>query len=633
VDHGGGAARDCRGVGGRVPGREFAVGLIPDEIIADIRARADIVAVISQHVALKRAGRNWKGLCPFHGEKSASFNVAPDKGFFYCFGCQKKGDVFTFVMELQGKSFLEAAETLAAQCGVEIPETTSSPEIARARGERARMLEINKLATQFFVECLTTARGAAGRAYLDDRKIGAEQRERFQLGFAPGDWHALADFLEHKRADLEIAVKLGLIARQPKAGGFYDRFRERVVCPIVLPGNEIAGFSARLVADAPKDGPAGAKYINSPESTVYKKSRLLYGLAQARESMRTKGRVVLVEGNFDVVSMHQAGFTETVAPLGTALTSDQVELMRRLANEVVLFYDGDRAGRNATRNALELLIAAEVPVRIAWRPHGDGVRLEGQDPDSLIRAGIDVGTMLDRARDGLEHYAFEVWSAARDSADGRAGALEDIARLAARITRPTRLEMVVSSLAAMMTVDTGVISRAIARVARPGSGAPSSASAGRPDPRSDVQSGTTAETRPAPVANAPAPSHELDLLALVADHPALLATAQANKAFSLLTDDRLRDMYSAALTGASLAELVSERLPPSAIKLVLAGTYAQHVAPAAVLDAKLQELQISAHKHRTLELERELAHAKKRGDADQIRRLVLEVMNIRKQVD
>ncbi|MEZ4400024.1 MAG: DNA primase [Kofleriaceae bacterium] len=600
------------------------MGLIPDDVIADIRARADLVSVIGQHVQLKRAGRNWKGLCPFHGEKSPSFNVAPDKGFFYCFGCHKKGDVFTFVMELHGKSFIEAAETLAAQCGVTIPETTSNPEFARARGERTGMLALNKLATQFFAETLAGPRGAAGRAYLDGRAIGAEQRAAFQLGFAPADWHALADFLKDQRADLELAVKVGLIARQPKAGGFYDRFRERVVCPIVLPGNEIAGFSARLVADAPKDAQVGAKYINSPESTVYKKSRLLFGMAQARDAMRQKGRAVLVEGNFDVISMHQAGFTETVAPLGTALTDDQVELLRRLAGEVVLFYDGDRAGRAATRSALELLLSADVPVRIAWRSRGDGIRLEGQDPDSLIRAGVDIGAMLDSARDGLEHYSFELVSSASDSGDSRARALEDIAHLAARIPGESRREVVVSSIATQIGVETSVIMRAIGRVG----------TARRPSPEPRVQApATDAPAPPRPAATAPVPSHELDLLALVADHPHLLATPQANKAFSLLTDERLRDMYSAARAGASLAVLAPDRLPPPAIKTLLAGTYAQHAKPESVLDAKLRELEIVARKRAHSNLERELAQAKKRGDAEEIRRLVLEVMNLRKQVD
>ena len=593
--------------------------MIPDDVIAEIRSRADIVSVIGQHVQLKRAGRNWKGLCPFHGEKSPSFNVAPDKGFFYCFGCHKKGDVFTFVMELLGKSFIEAAETLAAQCGVVIPESTTSPELARARGERTRMLEVNRLATQFFVETLAGKHGEPGRAYLARRGVSDATRDTFQLGYAPGEWQLLADFLRGKRVDLEIAVKLGLIARRPSANGFYDRFRERVMCPIALPGNEIAGFSGRLVADAPKDGPAGAKYINSPESTVYKKSRLLFGLAQARETMRVKNRAVLVEGNFDVVSMHQAGFTETVAPLGTALTPEQVELLRRLAGEVVLFYDGDRAGRAATRTALELLVAAEVPVRIAWRPQGDSQRLEGQDPDSLIRAGIDVGQMIDRARDGVEHYAYEVWSAARGSSDARTRALEDIARLAVKIANPTRREVVTSGLATAMDLDPGIVRRAIARAA----GSPPPRPAGRPDDQPGRSS----------TGGAPPPPHELKLFTLLADHPSLLATAQANKAFSLLTDDRLRDMYSAALGGASLAELAPDRLPPDAVKVILSGTYAQHSKPEAVLDAKLRELQILVAKRRLIELERQIADARKLGDDERLERLILEVKNTRKQVD
>src|SRR5688572_6355072 len=306
--------------------------MIPDEVIREIRDRSDIVAVIGQHVQLRKAGRNHKGLCPFHGEKTPSFNVNPDKGFFYCFGCQKKGDVFTFVMEYEGKSFHEAAEGLAAIAGVSLPVVEDNPALRAARGERVKMLEVNKLATAFFRDILKTARGAAGRAYLDKRKIGAEAEEKFQLGYAPGDWHALADHLVERRADMEIAVKLGLVARQPQRGGFYDRFRDRVVCPVIVPGGEVVGFSARLVGDAPPgpDGATAAKYINSPESTVYKKSKLLFGLAQARESFRTKNRAVLVEGNFDVISMHQAGFTETIAPLGTALTAEQVDGMRKL---------------------------------------------------------------------------------------------------------------------------------------------------------------------------------------------------------------------------------------------------------------------------------------------------------------
>jgi DNA primase len=187
--------------------------MIADEIIAEIRSRADIVAVIGQHVQLRKAGRNWKGLCPFHGEKTPSFNVQPDKGFFHCFGCQKHGDVFTFVMELEGKSFVEAAEQLGARFGIAVPKVDESPELRRARGERVAMLDINKHATAFFREVLLDPnRGEAGRAYLVKRGIGAETSEKFQLGYAPADWHALADYLKAKSCDMELAARLGLVA-------------------------------------------------------------------------------------------------------------------------------------------------------------------------------------------------------------------------------------------------------------------------------------------------------------------------------------------------------------------------------------------------------------------------------------
>jgi DNA primase len=204
--------------------------MIPDEVITQIRDAADIVAVIGQHVQLRKAGRNWKGLCPFHGEKTPSFNVSPDKGFFHCFGCQKHGDVFTFVMELEGKSFVEAAEQLAGRFGIVVPRIEESPELRRARGERVAMLDLNKLAAAFYREVLADPkRGEPGRAYLARRGVSTETAERFQLGYAPADWGALADHLKATRCDLELAVKLGLVAHRPRAGGYYDRNRDRLV--------------------------------------------------------------------------------------------------------------------------------------------------------------------------------------------------------------------------------------------------------------------------------------------------------------------------------------------------------------------------------------------------------------------
>src|SRR6266545_1939652 len=219
------------------------MGLIPEQIIGEIRQRADIVAVIGRHVQLRKSGRNHKGLCPFHQERGPSFNVNPEKGFFYCFGCQKKGDVFTFVMEYEGKSFLEAAETLAQLTGVTLPERVDDPAERRAlaekKGERSQLLRINHAATSFFRQRLQDASGGAARDYLAERGVAPDVADRFMLGYAPDEWGALADFLAREKLPVAAAETLGLVAPRPRAGGHYDRFRHRLVCPVMHTGGEV----------------------------------------------------------------------------------------------------------------------------------------------------------------------------------------------------------------------------------------------------------------------------------------------------------------------------------------------------------------------------------------------------------
>jgi DNA primase len=589
------------------------MALIPEETITEIRSRVDIVAVIGQHVQLRKAGRNWKGLCPFHGEKTPSFNVTPDKGFFYCFGCQKKGDVFTFVMEYEGKSFHEAAEGLAALAGVILPAEEENPALRRARSERAQMLEVNKIATGFFRDTLNHTRGAAGRAYLDRRKIGAEAEEKFQLGYAPGDWHALADHLQHKRVDMEIAVKVGLVARQPRAGGFYDRFRDRLVCPVIVPGGEVVGFSARVVGEPAPGAEPVAKYINSPESPVYKKSRLLFGLHQARESFRSKGRAVLVEGNFDVISMHQAGFAETIAPLGTALTAEQVDQMRRQTDKVVVFYDGDRAGYRATHAALELMFAAELPAFIARRPGtatsgGSGQLADGEDPDTVVHAGGTerLAEMLDRALPAMEFMAYEVWILGK-TPEAKARAIDDAAKLLAKVANATTRDLLTGTLASAMKLDPGIVQRALARAGS----APAA-------PRTQEHD------------SAPPKTEELDLIALLGDHPSLLPIAEEHGVLSLLTDERLRAMYSASLQAGAVS---IQDLPPSIAQVVLSGRFAQHPDPSRQLALMVEGLRARDADLSKQDLNRRLADAQRSGDRELARSLAIEATMKRKQVD
>ena len=623
--------------------------MIPDDVITQIRDAADIVQVIGQYVQLRRAGRNWKGLCPFHGEKTPSFNVSPDKGFFHCFGCQKHGDVFDFVMELEGKSFVEVAEQLGGRFGIVIPRIEESPELKRARGERVAMLDINKVATQFYREMLADEkRGEPGRAYLAKRSVTQETADRFQLGYAPGEWGALADYLKAKRADMELAVKVGLVAHRPRTAGFYDRNRDRLVCPVVVPGGDVVGFSSRVVGTAQPapDGSEPPKYINSPESAVYKKSKLLFGLAQAREAMAVTKRAVLVEGNFDVITLHQAGFTDVIAPLGTALTPEQIGILKRLVERVVLLYDGDRAGYKATMHALQLCVEQDLEVQIASRPGnaksgGAGPLAGGVDPDSLVAGGgaEQLREAIDRAKGGIEFFAFEVWSKARKNVEARTRAFEDAARLIAKVGNPMRRDFMVGTLATGMDMDQksvlDALSRALARASSGGGGGGDRRDVRGPDNRhpnapdshpSDPRAGghqPSENPRPRSTGGGAGESSELsaevELIALLADHPSLIATADADKAFWLLTDGRLRDMYSAARDGQSFHELVSLHLPTTTAKYVLSGKYATHSDPTAKLRAMTASLEQAKTMRERGEMSKHLADAKRSGNRETAR--------------
>ncbi len=573
------------------------MGLIPDEIIGEIRDRADIVAVIGRHVQLKKAGRNHKGLCPFHSEKSPSFSVNADKGFYYCFGCQKKGDVFSFVMEYEGKSFLEAAETLAAIAGVTIPKMEETPAAMRHASERADMLRVNEIAAKFFASRLDDA-----MAYLSSRGISRDIADRFGLGYAPSDWQALADHLAAQRISAELAEKVGLIVKRPRASGHYDRFRERIVCPVINTTNSVVGFSARRIRDnADGGGEAGAKYINSPESAVYKKSKLLFGIHLAREAFRRTGRAVLVEGNFDVISLHQAGLDETVAPLGTALTDEQAGQLRRLAGKVVLLYDGDKAGRAATLRALQTLVAQDVEVRLALLP-------TGEDPDSLVRkeGGDGLRARLDAAQPAVEYFVTEVWGQAARSAEGHAWALAEAAQVIKTIANPTRRDLIIGRLATAIGANEATIRQGLRRAL-------------------GGQSAEIPRREKPPVAKGAPPRYELDLIALLADHPNLVNIAEQMAVDSLLTDSRLRDMYSAAREGRPLLSAAPDDAPEITTH-VMAGSFAKVPDPARTLEEMVTRVkQVRAR-----------AQLRTPGaglDADSVLEQVRAVITTRKQVD
>ena len=361
----------------------------PPQTLEEIRARLPASAVVGRKVRLKKAGREWKGLSPFNAEKSPSFFVNDQKAFYHCFSSGKHGDIFTFLMETEGLSFPEAVERLASEAGVALPK--ESREARREESRRQSLHDVVELAAQFFEATLQSRVGVKAREYLERRGVAPDSQARFRIGYAPADRYALRDHLAAESVSVEAMVQAGLLVTGDDIQVPYDRFRDRVMFPIADPRGRIVAFGGRaLAADVP------AKYLNSPDTPLFNKGRLLYNFHHARKAAHERGTVIAVEGYVDVIAMTATGYGNAVAPLGTALTEEQLALLWRLADEPILCFDGDKAGRRAAYRALDVALPALVPgksLRFALLP-------EGQDPDDLARAGgqAALARVLDAAR-------------------------------------------------------------------------------------------------------------------------------------------------------------------------------------------------------------------------------------------
>jgi DNA primase len=347
----------------------------------------DVVAVIGRHVELKRSGRTWKGCCVFHGEKTPSFHVYPEDKHFKCYGCGAYGDVFGFLQRLEGKEFPDVVRELAREVGIEIPEADEdSAEQRRRRKERNEVLAACEEAARYWAARLQSRWGAAARRYLEERGVTEESIRRFRLGVAADGWNDLAPRLDRKGIGAPALVRAGLVVEKEK-GGSYDRFRDRLMFPIAGMDGQVIGFGGRALPTAGPDG-KGAKYLNTPETPLYKKSRVLYGLDLAREAIRKTRQAVLVEGYFDVIGLQQAGVASAVAVCGTALTPEHVELLQRCdCREVTILFDGDAAGLAAPAKAAAALLPSGVAGKVAVLPAISGK----VDPDEFARASGRAG--------------------------------------------------------------------------------------------------------------------------------------------------------------------------------------------------------------------------------------------------
>lgn len=400
--------------------------------VEEIRERCDLVEVISAHVALRKTGRTLTGLCPFHNEKTPSFHVNPERQVWKCFGCHEGGDVFSFVQKVDNLTFREAVEHLARKVGVEIVRTE---RVARELSERDRIFRANAAASAFFRKALAASQKA--QEYLGRRGLAAETVEKYRLGYAPDSWDELLNHLAKSGVSQGDAAKAGLVVARENSPGFYDRFRDRLMFPILDSSERIIAFGGRALGDDP------AKYLNSPESLVFLKNKTLYGLNTARRAIPAEDRVLVVEGYMDVIAAQEAGFENTVATMGTALTEEHVNVLVRFTRNVILAFDADSAGMAAALRSSPIFERSGFNVRILTMP-------KGEDPDSLLRSGdrSRFATLIEKALP-VPDFRVKLALAKHDmrTDEGKAAALQEAAGVLAEVESVVQRERLIRLLA------------------------------------------------------------------------------------------------------------------------------------------------------------------------------------------
>jgi DNA primase len=431
---------------------------IPDETLTEIREASDIVEVIGEYVQLKKQGRQYGGLCPFHDEKTPSFSVSEDKQVYHCFGCGAGGNVFTFLQELKGWSFSETVSHLAERAKIALPQMqrteTDKPEDARIR----QMKKGHELAASTYHSILTlTEEGAPGRVYAQERLFTQEQIEHFRIGYALNDWETLAVIFEKNGLDLAVMAESGLLAKRKQGKGYYDLFRERLMFPITDSQGSVVAFGGRAI------GEGQPKYLNSPETPIFHKAKTLFHMHEARPSIRKQNKALLVEGAFDVMAAWKAGVTNVVATLGTALSSDHAKLLRRNAEEVILCYDGDRAGREAIRKAIPVLEEAGCKVSICLLP-------EGLDPDDYVKQHGEEAFVRILDNECLSVMAFRMLDLKQgknmQNEGDRLQYIEEIVQMLAKLEHSVEQEYYLQQLAESFTLPMDVLRQELSRAER-----------------------------------------------------------------------------------------------------------------------------------------------------------------------
>ena len=487
---------------------------IPEDILQRIRDATDIVDLVSEHVQLTKRGRNFFGICPFHDEKSPSFSVDPDRQIYHCFGCGVGGNAFKFIQEIDRVTFVEAVKFLAERTGIALPERSGpSREETEAADEIYRA---NDLAQKYFHHLLLNDEvGTSAREYLQARRLTGETIARFGLGYAPPEWDALLKVAGRRGLSPQILERAGLALPRSKGSGHYDRFRDRVAFPIANLSNRIIAFGARALQ--PDQEP---KYLNSPETPIYHKGRVLYGLSDTRDAIRRRDAVLVVEGYMDLLSLVQAGIEHVTATSGTALTEDQCRTLARYARQVVLLFDGDAAGSTAAMRGLEVILGTGLDVRVVSLPtrHDPDTFVQEHGPDALLKQAENAQSVLD--------FYLEQLAQQHDlsSVEGKAHAIERLKPLLAKPRDAVRRDLLLREVAERLSVDEQSLRHDLqASIRRP-------------------QQSRQAPAEPSPTAVPDPPRHELEFMGLLLNFPQLIPESVREFAPDTLTDARTQTL-------------------------------------------------------------------------------------------
>jgi DNA primase len=572
---------------------------IPKHVVDEVRARTDIVSVIGQSVTLRRAGSSWVGLCPFHNEKSASFNVVPTKQIYHCFGCGAGGDVFTFLQKTRGLGFLDAVRDLAGQVGVVIEERQLTPEEKLRNSRRKDLYDTTEAAAKWYTTTLLVGKdGAPGREYLASRGVSLDTARKYRLGYAPEGWNNLENHLKAEGFDGDLMLRAGLVKKQESRGTTYDVFRGRLLFAVLDDRARPIAFGGRAMPGADKDSP---KYLNSPGTEIYEKSKVLYGLSWARTAIQRRDRLLVVEGYFDAVSLWQAGFEEAVAPCGTALTAEHLDIVRRLTLKVVALFDSDEAGLSAAVRSLSLFLAAGVEARRLDLPGA-------KDPDEFVQkfGAAAFEERLTNTEPLLELVIRRTLDKHGPSAEGRGRAVAELVPTLRRLTGTVR-DATVRRAAGWMGMPEQELERQVG--------------------------GAPATGAPAPGPQRWAPDKDLaHLLWLVVHYPAESAAPLSGADPTLISDlPEVLEAIARLVDGEglpSVLETMADRAPDLARTLAQAAAnsdlYKVEAAEHAVRSI-LSRLELRETESQILTINREIHHCETTGDkssyADLVRQL------------